>query len=261
MKSLYIAGQNPDSREWVPVAQLRQIENGFELIYTKGARRLPSFAGLSRMQDLEKSYFSSTLFPFFANRLIPKSRPEFKSYLSWLGLTSVPESPLDLLAISGGVRATDNYELFSFPDTKKREFQITFFPRGLRHQLSATLEEISRLKDDTELFLMKDVQNIKDPNALAIRSEVPCSMFVGYVPRYYSPSLSRLLDEAPNLIKARIKRTNPDAPQDMKILVSLDVSLPTDFDFSSELQDFQPLSATLVEHSTAKLIQATSLEI
>ena len=77
MKTLYVAWQIEASREWVPVAQLTQNNGMFELRYTQGARRVPGFTGLGRMNERDQVYRSKELFPFFANRIISKSRPEF----------------------------------------------------------------------------------------------------------------------------------------------------------------------------------------
>jgi hypothetical protein len=260
MKSLYVAGQNAETREWVPVAELRKVKDGFQLRYTQGARRLPGFVGLSRMSDLEKTYFSESLFPFFSNRLIPKSRPEFKSYLDWLGLDATSESPLDVLAVSAGVRATDQFEIFVMPNTSEKEFDFDFFPRGLRYQVGAVQSEIAHLASGDEVFLMKDFQNAKDRNALAIRTEKPSALLIGYVPRYYAPALQRLLTIDENSLQASIKRINPDAPQDMRILVTLHVRLPSGFDFLADSTDFVLLSGSQGTDLKVNLIQETNLD-
>ena len=261
MKSLYVAGQNSETREWVPVAELRKVTDGFQLRYTQGARRLPGFSGLSRMNDLDKIYFSESLFPFFSNRLIPKSRPEFKSYLNWLGLTELPESPLEMLAVSGGVRATDNYEIFTMPEPTEKKFSFDFFPRGMRHQTEAVQREIHQLSFGNEVFLMKDFQNPKDKNALAIRTEKPSALLIGYVPRYYAHALHRLLNIDEKSVRGEIKRVSPDAPQDLRVLVTLYVAAPASFNFLAESTDFDCVSDSENAGARSELIQNTSLDI
>ena len=81
MKVLYLAWQDPDQRNWVPVGKL-SFENGFyHFVYTQGAKKFPNFVPFGRMTDLYATYESKELFPLFANRLLSKSRPEYKDFL------------------------------------------------------------------------------------------------------------------------------------------------------------------------------------
>lgn len=261
MKNLYVAGQNEVTREWIPVAELRQIDNGYELRYTKGAQRLPGFTGLSRMQALDKSYYSRSLFPFFSNRVIPKSRPEFTSYVRWLGLETAPSSPMDLLSVTGGSRATDNYELVAPPRVIDGALELDFFLRGLRYLPAAVLSQVSDIQENAGVFLMKDVQNKIDQNALAIRVEQPSSMLLGYVPRYYARGIARLLESKDVNLTGEVKRINTDAPMDMRVLVSLKAKVPIGFDLLKDVDDFLPLTSGESERVSADVLQRTSLNL
>ena len=261
MRRLYVAGQNPDTREWIPVAELREVPEGFELRYTRGAQRLPAFSGLSRMQALDKVYYSRTLFPFFANRLISKSRPDYRQYLRWLGLDNIPSTPLEVLAITAGVRATDNYELVAPPRLVGQSMELAFFPRGLRYLPPLSLAQLEEFSEGTSVFLLKDVQNVKDVLALAIRTEQPHTMFVGYVPRYYCRGLTRLLDNSPACVEGRIKRVNLDAPLDMKLLVSIRSTIPEGFDVLSEVEDFLPLNSAQFEDFSGDILSRSDLNM
>ncbi len=242
MKCLYVAGQDANTREWIPVAELREEQDGYQLRYTRGAYRLPGFAGLGRMQALEKVYYSKALFPFFSNRIISKSRPEYGRYLRWLGLEALPTDPLELLAITGGVGATDSYELVAPPPRVGDTLRFDFFPRGLRYQPPQVVSQIVEVREQSPLYFMRDVQNEKDAKALAIRAERPHPMLLGYVPRYYCAGLSDLLDNSPTQVKARVKRINPDAPLDMKVLVSVEALVTPGFDVLAPMQDFRPIN-------------------
>jgi hypothetical protein len=261
MNRLYVTSQNELTREWVPVAELRQLDEGYELRYTRGAQRLPGFEGLSRMQALDKVYYSRTLFPFFSNRLIPKSRPEYKSYVRWLGLDALPSSPLEMLAVTGGVRATDNYELVAPPRAVNGQLELDFFPRGLRYLHESALSLAMNTPEGSKIYLMKDVQNSKDPTALAIRTEYPQAMLLGYVPRYYCPGLIRLLDNPDVRLEGSAKRISPDAPLDMKALITLRAIIPDGFELLSEVDDFLPLTTTQAERISADAIQRTNLDL
>lgn len=242
MNRLYVAGQDPDSREWIPVAELIQTSDGYTLRYTRGAIRLPKFWGLGRMQDLHKVYYSRSLFPFFSNRIISKSRPEYKNYMHWLGLEKLPSSSLEVLGITGGVRATDNFELLAAPQNGGKKMVLNIFPRGLRYQSPEVIAQFMTLKEGSRVYLMNDSQNPKDSKAIAIRSEQPHAMFIGYVPRYYCPGLQKILSTSPKSIKGHIKRVNADAPLDMKLLLSFEAEVAVEFDLLASTEDCQPLS-------------------
>ena len=152
MNRLYVASQSLETREWIPVAELREVEGGYQLSYTRGAQRLPGFSGLSRMQALDQVYYSDSLFPFFANRLLSKSRPEYKQYLHWLGLDALPRTPLEVLAVAGGIRATDNYELIAPPRQVGGTLYLDFFPRGLRYQPPGLVHQLLELKEEDSLY-------------------------------------------------------------------------------------------------------------
>ncbi len=105
MKTLYIAWQEPEMRQWFPVGELTRAGGLFRFTYTDGAlqaQKSERFVPFGRMTDLHSSYESEELFPLFANRLLASSRPEFAQFLQWLD-TDV-EDPLVILGRTGGLR-------------------------------------------------------------------------------------------------------------------------------------------------------------
>ena len=56
---------------------------------------------------------SDQLLPVFANRLMPKSRPEYGAFLGWSGFDAAsPPDPIALLGVTEGIRQTDQIEVF-----------------------------------------------------------------------------------------------------------------------------------------------------
>ncbi|MGH6635179.1 MAG: hypothetical protein ACRED0_03280 [Gammaproteobacteria bacterium] len=88
--------------------------------YTRGALDSPRFTYLGRMHDLRKGYVSESLFPLFSNRLLDRSRPEYPDYVQWLGVAAEEADPMQLLARSGGKRATDQLCLYPHPEPKRK---------------------------------------------------------------------------------------------------------------------------------------------
>src|SRR5690242_9947223 len=115
MKALFLAQQDPETRHWSPVGRLTLDDSGYKFVYTKGVKDITHFAPFGRMSDLDRPYVSKALFPIFTNRLLPKSRPEYSEYLTWLGLTEQSHTVLVELERTSGVRATDNFELIPMP--------------------------------------------------------------------------------------------------------------------------------------------------
>lgn len=81
MKALYVTWQDPDTRQWYPVGRLIHKDGSYEFTYTRGAKVSKKFVPFGRMLDLDVAYLSNELFPLFANRMLPKSRPEYSDYL------------------------------------------------------------------------------------------------------------------------------------------------------------------------------------
>jgi len=242
MKSLFVAWQNEATREWVPVAKLSKFQDGYELRYTKGADRAVGFTGLGRMLSLNEVYHSTELFPFFANRIISKSRPEFQSYQRWLGLEEQPvDDPLAILGVTGGLRATDSLELIPEASVNGEVITLDFFARGLRHHFfPSDFNELVR--EGSKAYLLQDLQNQFDGSAIALRSDEPKAL-LGYLPRYFSKAVSKELARAPDHVNVVLRRINSDAPLDMRLLFRLTVTNTQSHSLFDHDEDFQTRDA------------------
>lgn len=245
MNTLFVAWQQPDSGEWIPVARLERADNIYRFSYTQGVFRSRGFQPFNGMNKLDAVYESTVLFPLFSNRLINKSRPEFKEYLRWLGLPNMVDEPMAILALTGGIRGTDSIELFQPPGvTDDGRYNLEFFARSLSHLPKETIDLIGALKPGARLFLMRDGQNTFDPFALALRTESP-SFFAGYCPKYYGKDLGTLLTDQNNALEVRVKCVNLDAPLNMRLLCSVTAKLPIEFSPLGNEQDFKPVANTV----------------
>lgn len=242
MKALFVVWQEPDTRRWVPVARLTRDNGTFRFTYTKGALESEKFAGFGRMDNLRASYESKELFPLFANRILPKSRSDYRAYLHWLGLDERSADDLEVLARSGGMRATDTLEIIPCPEpTSDNKYVVYFFSHGLRYLSTKDQERVSLLNAGERLYLMRDMQNRVDAMALLMRTDDPISV-VGYCPRYYSKEFSVLLGQVPrDHVRVNVEQVNADAPSNFRLLCKLNAPWPVGFSPCSE-EAFQPVA-------------------
>ena len=241
MKVLFVAWQDPASRNWQPVARLTFENTRFRFVYTKGAKSANNFMPFGRMTDIYDVYESKELFPLFTNRLLSKNRPEYREFLEWLNIEKGEDDPLVVLGRSGGKRGTDSLMIFPCPErTPDGKYQLYFFSQGLRYLKKEDLDVIAELKIGAQLFLMLDVQNQHDHLAIALRKEDP-PVLLGYVPRYFAEDFQHLLKfNNGKSVKVVVNRVNQDAPVQLRLLCKISADWPVDLkSCSGEL--YQPL--------------------
>ena len=212
---LFLSWKTPNQQR-VPIGQL-EYKNGYYLFqYTKGALK-DNFRPFDGMKYVDRVYESKELFPFFKNRLLQKSRPEYQDYLRWLNIKEKEIHPMEELRITGGIRATDSFELYPML-TKKKEYVVKFFSRGIRHLAKSYNQRVEGLEENRKLFLMKDIQNELDDYALVLRTDNPIEL-VGYCPSFYNKDFNSLIQKngATNIFLKVIKN-NTDAPSQLKLL-------------------------------------------
>lgn len=236
-RELVLTWKNPESHEWIPVGRLAFCTDKYVFKYTYGAKKAEEegyFVPFGKMTDLNKLYESTEIFPIFKNRLLQKSRPEYADYLDWLNLTQENYSPIDELARSGGIRVTDNLQLFPIPKEDNGRYEVTFFSHGIRYLPPTYIERIGHLNQGNKLFLMKDVQNNFDVFALVLRTGDPPEI-VGYVPRFFARDFNILIDKnGPKKVSTIVEKVNLNAPHQFKLMCRLTSDWPIDFEPFSE---------------------------
>jgi hypothetical protein len=230
MKALFVAYQDPRTRQWAPVGKLTRTTEGYRFAYTNGAKRFSDFVPFGRMTDIRGVYQSTELFPLFSNRILPKNRPEYREYLGWLGLSDAAHDELEELSRTGGLRVTDSLELIPCPEpTASGTYEAYFFCRGLRHATPESRIRADELEKGDRLFLMRDLQNRQDPAALAIRTDDPISV-IGYTPRYFVKDFAALLKASDGgAVKVTVEQVNLTAPAQYRILCRITAPWPATF--------------------------------
>lgn len=244
MNALFVAWrpENP-AFGWRPVGRLEHEEGLYRFSYTRGATQ-DGFRPFAGMGNLQQVYESEQLFPLFANRLLSKSRPEYESYLQWSGFeTDSAPDPLMILGVTEGLRQTDAIEVFPCPQPDADGcFRSKFFVHGIRWMHAKSVEAIALLAPRTQLFLMPDVQNTFDPNAVALRTADNHRLMVGYVPRYLAGDVQQLISDCGSEnIDLQVDRVNPEAPLQNRLLCRLRACWPAGFRPCAG-DEFQPLA-------------------
>jgi hypothetical protein len=234
MNALLVASRSaePSKGGWSPIGRLEFDQGTYRFVYTKGARTAVGFTPFSGMENLGEIYESDELFPVFANRLLPKSRPEYEAYLQWSGFDPAhPPDPIAILGVTEGIRRTDMIEVFPCPVPDERSCYLNkFFMHGLRYMPEIAKARVLSLKEGERLYPMWDGCNPADYSAVALRPATGDRMMIGYVPRYLAQDALALFHHCtPENIEIFVQRVNPDAPLQQRLLCRMHACWPDGF--------------------------------
>ncbi|MDB9538956.1 HIRAN domain-containing protein [Anabaenopsis tanganyikae CS-531] len=247
MKTLFLAWQDTHTRAWFPIGRLTFDGRKYEFLYTKGvltAKNNCGFTGLLSFPDFNQVYTSVDVFPLFSNRLMRRSRPDYKNYIEWLNIPEGEDDPITILSRSGGRKVTDKFEVFPAPQPDQNNlYHIHFFAHGLRHLPTCATERINQLQPRELLYLAHEFQNPYDPKALLLCTRE--HHIVGYCPRYLVDDILQLTNKNPQVVKVHVERVNPaPTPLQLRLLCNVTAEWPENFrPFSG--QEYQPIIADI----------------
>ncbi|MBD2181887.1 DNA-binding protein [Planktothrix sp. FACHB-1355] len=223
-KTLFLAWQDPNSRSWFPIGRLTFDGAIYQFVYTQGAKEAQEKCGFQPLLSfprLDEVYTSTHLFSVFSNRLMPRSRPDYSSFIQWLNIPEHEDDPIAMLARSGGQRETDTLTVFPCPaPDEEGRYHLHFFSHGLRHLPQSAIERINRFEPGDKLWLAHEFQNSFDSQGLTLNTED--RYIVGYCPRYLNSEIFELLRRNPRLVEVRVERANqPPTPLQFRLLCNL----------------------------------------
>ena len=243
MRKLYLAWQSPKTRRWFPIGQLTYDGENYDFVYTHGVEQAladNSFKLLHSCPELNRIYTSPKIFPLFSNRLMRSSRPDFVDYIQSLNFSEDEIHPITILSRSGGRKATDDFEVFPYPEAKEDGlYEIHFFVRGLRYMPEASIESVKQLQAEEHLYVMQDFQNPYDSNALLLRNEQRHNL--GFCPRYLTADITQILKQNSESVSVEVEKVNPAPnPMQFRILCKMTVRTEDSFNFLSG-REYQPI--------------------
>lgn len=190
---LYLIWKSECSRKQYIVGQL--VKNGqYEFQYTADiqAAKDDGFTPLICFPDVHRVYTDNKLFPVFASRLPDKKRKDIQNILKKYDLEKYDEYLL--LKRSGARLPIDNFEFIDPIINLNENIERTFFIAGARHYLGCNGEDCQKsflVTRGDEVVLQQEPDNRYDKNAVQILDV--SGHLLGYVPRYYSEGVTKML--------------------------------------------------------------------
>ena len=226
-RTLYLGWQDRGrTSAWFPVGRLDVdlAAPHYRFRHVKGAERARATGGFEVVpgfSDLHGDYASSQLFPVFQNRLMSPKRPDFREYITRLDLEPSAHFT-DILAVDGGRRMTDHYEVF--PRLFKNDdgsFICRFFLHGLHHTNNHSLGRIADLVPEERLHVAVELTNPTGYPAVQIQT-TPDYYLIGWAPRYFVHDLMMAMAESDGNYEARVVRVNlPPYPSEQRVLIEM----------------------------------------
>lgn len=213
---LRLVWQDRDTRRFVEVGRLTELADGaFSFHYTEGANH-PSFQCLAEFPDRHGVYQSHELPAFFGNRVMSSQRASYSQYCTWLGLSDV-STPMEILARTGGARATDTFHVVDSFAESNGVRRGRFFASGVRHVDGAD-SRLRTLCPGQELLLRPQPDNPVNP--LAILLDATADEPVGWVPDWLVGEIHALV--GCGAVRVSVAQVNLDAPSHLKLLCMLE---------------------------------------
>lgn len=224
---LLLVWQDPVTRSFDPVGALvRELDGSFVFRYIRRAERLATFHPLASFPRLDGVYRFADLPPFFENRVMSPRRPDYPAYVRALSLSIEDAPPFEMLARTGGSRATDTFHVVAepTPDADGR-VRTLFLAHGVRH-IDGANERIARLRPGDPLHLRAEPGNVNNPRALLI--DAGANLAVGYVPNWMLDIVHDLADADPDHRLTVELANGPETPPHLRLLCRLEAQFAPD---------------------------------
>ena len=190
-RRLRLIWKDPKTGRYSHVGWLEALADGrYCFRYTPEAVDIDGFTYVSQYPDPSQTYVSEVLPAFFANRVMNRRRPSYDQYVGWLGLD--PDAlPVEIMARTGGGRATDFYQLVEDFNLREGRCEGRFFISGMRHVIPG-LELLGDLRPGQELALKDEPHNPVNERAILLNAD---GHPVGYLPDWLVDDAHQLRQE------------------------------------------------------------------
>lgn len=158
------------------------------------------------------------LLAMFRNRVLSPRRPDFVPYATALGLGEDAD-PVELLARSGGRRATDTIHIVAEPIQREDGSRdMLFLVSGVRH-IDPDGKGASSVRPGDELAIRTEPENEYDSRALLLDNVTGEPL--GYVPNYLLDDVHKHIEEGGSVAVHAEHVNGPDTPAHLRLLARL----------------------------------------
>lgn len=209
---LRLIWKHPEGR-YHDVGRFEELRDGrFAFRYTQEVGSVPGFSPLLQFPDLDRVYVSEALPAFLANRVMSRQRPSYGEHLERLGL-SLDATPFEILARTGGPRATDTFHVVDVFDPAARRHEGAFFVSGVRYKDF----DLSSLQAGQQLKLIDEPDNEINPRAVLLAAD---GSELGWVPDWLVDDLHSF-QMVGGVVSVAVEQVNEDAPPHLSVLCRL----------------------------------------
>jgi hypothetical protein len=194
--------------------------DGYEFRYVQPADNVRPLLGFA---DRSRTYFSTEMFPLFAERIMSARRPDRANYLEALDLSEDSE-PWEVLLRSGGRRAGDTIEVLPEPTVLPTgDTSCTFLVHGVRHCGPEASDAICELQPGDLLDLRWQPDNPVNERAVLVLNDT--GVAVGYVPDPLVDYVHTVMDAGEHRLSV-VRANGPEVGSHLRLLVRLNGFVP-----------------------------------
>jgi hypothetical protein len=222
-RHLYLSWQDSGTRLYHVVARLTVDDDGYTFAYLKNAEQLDSFAPLVAFPDIHRTYRSSELPSFFANRLMSRSRADWQAFADSHGLPHNADD-FEVLAVSGQKVTDSTFEIFAAPAEDEPGRSTTFFfVRGVRH-VPNSLNVIRTLEVGDQLEMLQELDNPVSSGARKVLTGG--GEPIGYLPSYLIDHVDAVAHSCDDVALSVVAVNPPGSPTATIVRCSLSSCWP-----------------------------------
>ena len=190
---MWLIWKNPKTRRRYKIGVLTYNKQQYIFKYVNPElddARKNGFEFFPGFEDIHKEYSNKELFANIETRLPNPARPDYLEILNVYGLEK-DSTKLEILRATKGRLLTDNYEFVPTFDKVKVQFDVA----GTRH-CSDVKKCLKLISVNDKLLLELEPNNLYDEYAIKVILDKNNKYYhLGYVPRYYSKELTKLLKD------------------------------------------------------------------
>ncbi|HUP68401.1 MAG TPA: hypothetical protein VM142_01175 [Acidimicrobiales bacterium] len=224
-RTFRVIWQNMRTRQLVHVGWLEFTGREFAFGYKPDAQLDSDFEPFPAFPDLRATYRSTSLFPFFADRVVSSARPDYDHLIAALGLTRAEATPVELLARSWGWTPHDTIQVVPEPvaDEEGREVR-PFLVSGVRHvdedNPDVVGTHVAELTPGQLLDLADEPDNPTNPRAIVLEA---AGRRVGWIPDYLLDYVHKNRGAGKRVTAVVVQPNGPEAPWHLRLLCRLEV--------------------------------------